>query len=314
MERSGFREAAIPLAQEGLSLLRGRASGRVLATGYLLAVLGRAAVDETQAKQLLEQGLAIAQEADEPIEVCWALHLLGKIALRHEQYGEAEGRFLTFLRIAREIDHRRGEARALGDLGKVAYSRGQHSRARELYEQSLAIFRQLGEREWIVSRLRGLGKIALASGDVEQARARYREMLSLAEEQADLRHMAGSLCGLGNVALATGDVPAARRCYQRGLEVALEDPRAITDQETLGSLARWVAHKGEPERTVELLTLSLCERQILGAGLVCDVRALLADLRSRLSPEAYATARKRGRARDLEATLRELLAELQDEP
>jgi hypothetical protein len=39
--------------------------------------------------------------------------------------------------------------------------------------------------------------------------------------------------------------------------------------------------------------------------------ALLDRLRSELPPEAYAAAEARGRARDLEATMRELLAEFE---
>jgi hypothetical protein len=40
---------------------------------------------------------------------------------------------------------------------------------------------------------------------------------------------------------------------------------------------------------------------------------LLDELRLWLSPEAYAVAETRGRARDLEATVRELLTELEEE-
>jgi DNA-binding SARP family transcriptional activator len=307
----GLREAAIPLAHEGLSLLRRLGTGRVLALGHILAVLSGVTVDETQHKQLLEHALALAQEADGPLEACWAHNLLAWIGLRHAQYDRAERHWLTFLSIAKEIDHRRGEALSLRGLGIVADFRGQYAQARAFHEQSLSIFQELGERWWTVDRFDALGKIALASGEIEQAGARYQEALALAEELADLEHLARALCGLGEVALATGDVQAARQGYRRALQVALEDPRADTRRHTLVSLAKLYAHDGEPEWAIELLDLVLSTRPDYWSDILRGTESLLSELRSELSPEAYASAQARGRARDLEATLRELLAELE---
>jgi tetratricopeptide (TPR) repeat protein len=312
--RIGLREGASLLAQEGLSLLRRRATGRVLARGYILAVLGGVTVDEPHAKSLLEQGLAIAQEADGPREVCWARNLLAGIAMCHQEYDQAEGHLLKALRIAQEIGHRRGQAVSLGDLGELAYLQGEYTRARAFHEQSLVIFREMGERWWIVSGLNALGEDALAARDLEQARARCREALSLSEELADFFNMAQALCGLGEVALATGDVPAARRCYRHALQVALEDSFVGTGRRALGSVARFVAHQGEPELAVELAALVLNVRPGLWRETLHSTEAFLSELQSGLSPDVYAAAEARGRARDLEATMAELLAEFQDEP
>jgi predicted ATPase/tetratricopeptide (TPR) repeat protein len=306
-----IREEARPLAQEGLSLLRRRASGRALALGHILATFSGVAKDEAHHKQLLEQGLAIAQKEDGPLEACWALNLLAWAALRHDQYDEAEQHWLTFLRIAGEIDHRRGRAIALGGLGHVARFQGQYARARTLYEQSLAIFRELGVRSWIVNRLDNLGEVALGLGDLEQARARYREALSSAEELADLDYVACALRGLGDIALAAGDILTARRRYRRALQVPLEDQRVDTSRGALVSLARWYAYVGEQELAVELVALALCERPGSWLKKRRGAEALLGELRSGLSPDVYAAARERGRARSLDATLRELLADLE---
>jgi tetratricopeptide (TPR) repeat protein len=310
---AGFREAASPLAQEGLSLLRRQATGRVLARGHILAVLGGVAEDEMHAKQFLEQGLTIAQEADGPLEVCVAHFLLGQAALRNGAHKEATGHFTTFLRTAKEIGHRRGEALSLGGLGQVAHLRGQYARARDFYEQSLAILRELGRRDAIAFRLRTLGEVALASGNLEQARARYQEMLSSAEELAIQAHIAWAHCGLGEVALAAGDVLASRRHSRRLIQVAIEDPRVNTSRQALVSLARLVAHQGDPGLAVELVALACYVRPGGWRDDLQGAQALLSELRSGLSPEAYDAAQARGRARDLDATLKELLAEFQDE-
>jgi tetratricopeptide (TPR) repeat protein len=168
----------------------------------------------------------------------------------------------------------------------------------------------LGERPWTVRRLEVLGEVALASGDVEGAGARYREALSLAEEMVDLEYVAIVQCGLGEVARAAGDVPSARRCYQRALEVVLEDPRVDAGRQAIVSLAKLYAHVGERERAVELVSLACSVPPGFYRETLRGVEALLEELQSGLSPEAYAAAQERGRARDLEATMVELVAEL----
>jgi tetratricopeptide (TPR) repeat protein len=308
---AGFREAASPLAHEGLSLLRCLSTGRVLALGYILAVMGGVAGDERHSKPLLEQALRIAQEADGGLEACWALFHLAKIALRQQMYDQAEGYLSTFLRIAKQIDHRRGQAISLESLGRVAYQQGQYTRARACYEQSLVAFRRLGEQWWISLCLKALGQVALASGEIERARARYREALSMSEELADVGGIMQAQCGLGEVALAAGDVLAARPHYRRAFQASLEDPQVDTGRQALVSVARLYAHQGQRALAVELVALALHVRQGRWVEELCGTEALLSELRSELSPEAYAAAQARGRARDLEATLRELVAELE---
>jgi tetratricopeptide (TPR) repeat protein len=312
LARTGPREAATAFAQEGLSLLCRLGPGRELALGHILAVLSGVAKDETQAKPLLEQGLAIAQEADGPLEACWALYLLGRVALSHSRYDEAEGHFLALLKIVREIDHRRGEARSLRGLGRMAQFRGQYARARAFFEQELAILRDLEVRANTLTCLNNLGEVSLASGDLEQAVARYREALLSSEELAVQEEMARALCGLGAVALATGDLSAARRRHRRALQVALEDKSVDTSRLTLVSVAKLCRHVGERELAVEVVALTLHVRPSFWREKVYDASALLEELRSDLSSDAYHAARARGRARDLEVTVKELLAELSE--
>jgi tetratricopeptide (TPR) repeat protein len=242
--------------------------------------------------------------------VCWAHNLLAWIDLHHARYDQAKEHWLTFLGIAQEIDHRRGEALSLRGLGIVAYFEGQYARAQGLEEQSLALFRELGERWWTVDRLDALGRIALAAGDLERAGARYREALAAAEELADLEHVAWALCGLGEVALAMEDLETARRCCRRALQVALEDARARTSRQALVSMARLHAQAGDRALAVELVALGFHAYPDRLGEEVPRAEAFLRDLRSGLSPDAYATAQARGRARELEVTLKELVAEL----
>ena len=79
----------------------------------------------------------------------------------------------------------------------------------------------------------------------------------------------------------------------------------------LVALANWQAHRGERERAVELLAQALCQRTVFG-WIEYAAKRVLDKLRAELSPIAFTAAQERGRERDMEATLIELLAELDD--
>ena len=74
--------------------------------------------------------------------------------------------------------------------------------------------------------------------------------------------------------------------------------------------ARWLARRGEVERATELAALALHHPDSIDE--VQDkARQILTELEGRLPPDAFAAAQVRGRARDLEATLAELLVQLE---
>jgi hypothetical protein len=78
---------------------------------------------------------------------------------------------------------------------------------------------------------------------------------------------------------------------------------------TLVGVARVLARQGDKDRALELLALVMNHR--LSWQLAKDQAApLIAELEADLSPDVVVAARERGRARDLEATVVELLAEL----
>jgi len=118
-----------------------------------------------------------------------------------------------------------------------------------------------------------------------------------------------SLQRLGNVALAQGDLAEAVRCYGLALDAASDRPEGGLKPHILLGPAALLARMGEVQRAVEVAALArYCPASVEETRDKAD--ELLDRLRSELSPEAYAAAEARGRARDLEATLGELLVEL----
>jgi hypothetical protein len=120
-----------------------------------------------------------------------------------------------------------------------------------------------------------------------------------------------SLYKLGNVALAVRDDPKAERYYRRALQILIDQSFVELKLDILVRHAMLLIRKGNPERAVELVVLALYhpasvrETQDRAQG-------LLDKLRAELPPAVFAAAQARGRARELESTMEELLAELKE--
>ena len=78
---------------------------------------------------------------------------------------------------------------------------------------------------------------------------------------------------------------------------------------TLVGIATLLTAEGEKERALELLALVL-HHPVSWQWTKNRAAPLVAELEAELSPEVVAAAQARGQARDLEATVAELLADL----
>jgi hypothetical protein len=112
------------------------------------------------------------------------------------------------------------------------------------------------------------------------------------------------MCGLG-------DVQGAKRCLYQALEMAVTEA-VYHVLHILDAIAVLLMTEGEGERALELLSLILYHPGTMPH--TKDSAALLvAELEAELPLDVVAAAQERGRARDLDATVAELLAELGEE-
>ncbi|HUT17858.1 MAG TPA: tetratricopeptide repeat protein, partial [Anaerolineae bacterium] len=316
----GQTEEGQELIEESLSLLRRLGARRELAFAYGTAVAAGTLEDLSDAKRLLEERLAISRELDDDLAAARMLWLLGRVALRQGATGDAERYCREALSVSRRIDDDYDAAFALNFLGHTLYRRGEYAEARQSYEKSLALFVEMGQG-WIIGRLHShLGDAALALRQYESARQHHQHALSVYEDvgvywkeepvaTGTSWGVPVSLQRLGDVALALGDLAEARRCYGMALDAASDRPEEGLEPHVLLGPAALLAREGHAERAVEVAALARhhpasIEETQEKAG------ELLDGLQAELSPDAYTAAEARGRARDLEATMRELLAEL----
>ena len=191
-------------------------------------------------------------------------------------------------------------------LGNVAYMKSDYVKARQYFHESLTHFDGAGN-----SGLHpDLGDVAMALGEYERARKHYEEALAGSEEASAHRAHVRALGGLGDVALATGDQTSARNYYRRALQYATEK---TDDKSRAGALVgpgELLAQSGRAELAVEVLALLLESNPWSFEKIRNRAHRLLDALQSELPPAVFAAAQERGRARDLWATVAELLEEL----
>jgi tetratricopeptide (TPR) repeat protein len=317
------RERARALAREGHQILSELDARPELAEAKIYAYLAEVAEDEAHAERLLQESIELAREADRPHTEGWALDLLGALCfgqalvdgvLDGEAWQRAGKAFSRALEIFRRAGYRLREAIMIGTMGHYAYGERQYAKARSLYEESLAMFCELGVQEWVLYRLGQLGRVALTIGDHSTAASYFRQHLDKAEAWGNPVEARYALCCLGEVAAAEGELRKAVSLSWRALKGEVEEVGPGAGRILL-SMAKLSANVGERVRATEILACAYQNVELVNRPVLelLGGRALREELQRGLSPEVYAAAQERGRARDVEATLRQLLAELEED-
>ena len=117
---------------------------------------------------------------------------------------------------------------------------------------------------------------------------------------------------LGYVARALGDLDRARHYLATALRTATEIGTFLARMIALPAVALLLADQGQAERAIELYALASRYPVLANAHWVEDVAGRhIGDLAETLPPDVVAAAQERGRARDLDDTVQELLVELE---
>jgi predicted ATPase len=296
---------------EGLHLFRELGDRR----GIALAVYGLAWSawhdgEYVDAQQSFQESLSFYRQVGDLEGLHASLHGLGYICWILGEYERGRELHLEMLQLCREAGSRGCIARALGDLGIDAYGLRQYDKARELFGESLAIYRDIGNALGMYDELGVLAEVANALGDYKQAERYVREAFHvLPEGESDFGRGAWEYRNLGNAACGQGNYADARSYLRRSLELGVSAQQPSRQPLALVGVARVLAKQGDKEKALELLALVMNHR--FSWQMAKDQAApLIAELEAELPPDTAAVAQERGQARDLDATVQELLAEL----
>jgi predicted ATPase/DNA-binding SARP family transcriptional activator len=326
---------------------RWEAAGVLCALGQVIQSLG----EFDQAKQLHQEALSIRRaEGDSKgtseslWHVAWALQSQG-------QFEQAERLERESVALCRDAEDRAALAEGLYRLSSTLGWQGKFREAHSLLEECLVICSALGlhteswasismggvkthlgeyksarihllrglslaqgrNQPWgIAMAFLGLGILALAEGRLIEAQRLLHESAAIFRKSGQRSDASWPLLPLASVALALGEPAQGRQYLSEALSTATDIQDAFTPISALPVAALFLADLGEKERAVEIYALASRYPRIASSRLMEDIAGRhIAAIAEALPPEVVAAAQERGRARDVWATVEELLAELE---
>jgi predicted ATPase len=297
--------------QEGLMIFKRINDQR----GMALALKGLAWISLNQgsyfeAKQLFQDSLEMAAETGNLEGTTTALGGLGYTHWILGEYHRAQELHQEMLALATEAGDQGGIARALGDLGIDACVFKNFEESRHLWMESLSIYREIGNPEGIADELGDLGEVFNLLGEYQQAAEYAKESLAI-YQQIKSEPRIWSTRVLGNAEFGLGNTEIAKKYLCQALNLAWTRQLLGHILNILVAIANILASEDQREWAMEVLALVFSHPA--SWQLAKDIAAPInAKLEAELPPEVVTAAQERGRRRDLEATVAELLLELKD--
>jgi len=257
------------------------------------------------------ESLAIRQKTGDRIDTEYGVSGFGNTLVWLGQFAEAHSLREETLAIFNEQGLRDKTAIAHIWLGFSKAHLGRYEGARTHAQIGLALSREIGDRRGIGLALLLLGMVASAEEAYAEARVLLQESIAVLQTIEGREMMGWALAFLGVAARGLGQLSEARRHLSEALRTT-GIARAATLWVTLSTIPLLLADQGEKERAVELYALASRYPFVTNNRLFEDFAGKhITIVAATLPPDVVAAAQARGRARDLEATVAELLVEME---
>jgi predicted ATPase len=323
----GHTELASQLLEQSLALLEGPELAdrdtrpeKAAILGQMGRVLG-ASLDLEGSRRLYEQSLALYRAMGDQSGMGVMMGHLSGLAMTLEVSGEgrqllgkfAEAHSLLEESVAIYNNVGMGDWIALANisLGSAQVHLGQYEQAHTQGELGLTLSREAGCRRGIGYSCWLLGCVALAGEAYAEAQQWLQESVAVYQEIGQWNEPGWALATLGYAARGLGNMLEALQHLYEALQTATETWDLASLMLALPAIALLLADQGEKERAVELYALASRYPLVANSRWFEDVVGNhIAAVAATLPPDVVAAAQERGRARDLEATVAKLLAEL----
>jgi predicted ATPase/DNA-binding SARP family transcriptional activator len=309
---SGAYGEAKQLYEESLGLRQGLADQRGIASSLEgLASAAVALLQFEEGERSYRQSLAIYREMGDQASIANGLINLGFQLTLVGQFSDAHLSLEESVAICNELGNRGGLALLHFLLGDAKIHLGRYEQAWALGQMGCTLSREIGYRWGMGVSLRLLGCVMLAEEAYATARGLLQESVVVLQETGEWNSVALTLAVLGLAARGLGQSLQAQQHLSEALRTTTEIGAFLPLVRVLPAMALLLADRGEPERAVELYALASRYPFVANSRWFEAVTGRhIADVAATLPPEGVAVARERGRVRDLNATVLELLAEL----
>ncbi len=177
----------------------------------------------------------------------------GTLAMLQSDYPQARILLQDGLALAEQLRDAALMARVLSRLGTVAALEGDASDARSLLERSLVLSREAGDPRNVVLALVELGRTFVLLEDLERAETTVTEGLNLARSMGSTRTIAFALASLAQLRLRRRDYPGAAGLGLEALRLARATESRGDIKYIVGIAALVSGHHGDVQRAVRLL-------------------------------------------------------------
>jgi tetratricopeptide (TPR) repeat protein len=248
-------------------------------------------------------------------ELAFSLTMLAGSFLLQGRFAEARSRVLAAIGTYEEIGLRHAySAMPRLWLGLITWASGDYQQARQELEFTLSMAEETDWKRGAGACLLGLGAISLVEGTPEQALRLLEESAASLQAIKQIDDYAWALAVMGYVECELGRIPQAREHLLEALRLGAEVGALVPVVFALPGIALLWAHCGQVEGAAELYALASCQPVISDWHWFEDIAGQqIAAAAAALPPDTVAAARARGRARDMNSTIAELLAELEGE-
>lgn len=257
-----------------------------------------------------EEGLSILREREDKRESGRAAWLLGLIRMGQRDSAAARSLLEESRTHFAELGDVWDEAMSLYHLGMVAYFSGDSATARARYEESLQLFQEQGDVFGVTVLVSALEVVGLPQGGEELARSLYAQTLSLLRAAPDRGQLGMRLITSADSWLhQDGGEKQAKTLYQQGLQLWRE-MQGVNDGigivRGLAGLAEVAATQGQAKRAGRLF--GAAARLLPAAGPYRDdLNSRVAAAAAHLDATAYAAGWDAGQALAEEQAITEAL-------
>jgi tetratricopeptide (TPR) repeat protein len=248
-------------------------------------------------------------------ELAYSLTMLTGSFLLQGELAEARSHALAAVQAYEGMGLRHAySAMARGWLALIAWLSGDYEQARQEIQSTQVMAQETGWKRGAGFCLLAMGGISLIKGAPEQALKSLEECAASSQAIRQVDDYAWALACMAYAECALDRTEQAREHLFEALRLASEMKAVIPLSFTLPGIALLWVTCGQTERAMELYALALSMPMVRNAPWFEDAAGRQIEAAAaRLPPETIAVARARGRARDLDTTIAELLAELGDE-
>ena len=255
------------------------------------------------------EALARGPTAENALERSRVLLGAGQFSNFMSHYSEGKQYLEQSLALARSLGDERRIAVTLYPLGMAYHGAGDIAAAEKHFQEAVAATEKLGDQRELASALNGLGQLYRSQGALEAARRLYERCLDLSRTIGDREFIAVGLLNIAMLEISTNESERARQLLIQSARISTELGSKAAGQSLLEVCTGLAVARGEWDRGARFY--GAAEAQAEQTGLRRDsaddafLQPRVAELREKLSAEAFAEGERRGRTMGYDAAIAE---------